>query len=171
VIRRRTFVLTALALCGGWFVAAAHPPSAAAQDEGRRKRDKKEEEAEEKTPEEKELEAIGKEFKAKDVDALIARVPRKNKKGKEGRVRLRLGREDGTYKRTQAKGVIEKWLESRTITSVELESTKDLVGTFTLKFRRRGEEPEVERTLVVRIARHDDDEDKFVLKELGVHQQ
>ena len=89
--------------------------------------------------------------------------------GKEGKVRLRLGDEDGTFGRTQAREILEKWLEARTITRVRLKSTKDLVGTFTLKFRVRGKEKEFERTLVARIARAEGD--AFVLKELEVQRQ
>ena len=123
----------------------------------------------EQTPEEKELRALGGEFARKDVAALIRRVPADVGDGKEGKVRLRLGDEDGTFGRTQAREILEKWLEARTITRVRLKSTKDLVGTFTLKFRVRGKEKEFERTLVARIARAEGD--AFVLKELEVQRQ
>ena len=169
MIRRRAFVLALATLLGG---TLAHGPAcdAWAQDGGGGGGKSKKEPVAEKTAEEKELEAIGKEFKDKDVDALIARIPEKvGKEEKEGRVRLHLGRKNATYARTQAKNIIEDWLADRTITRVTLESTKDLVGTFILKFRPRGEEDEVERTLLIRIAGNE--EDGFVLKELEVQAQ
>ncbi len=174
MIPRRTVLILLGTLLGGALTAATPPGVVCAQDarerdEGRRKREKSKEE--EKTPEEKELAAIGKDFKDKDVEALIARVPEKAGKGKEGKLRLRLGKDDGTFKRTQAQTIIERWLESRTITRVKLKSTKDLVGTFVLKYRRRGKETELERTLLVRIAEGEGEGAGFVLKELEVQAQ
>lgn len=169
MIRRRAFVLAVLTLLGG---ALSHGPASRvwAQDARGDNGGKRKERTEEKTAEEKELEAIGKEFKDKDVDALIARVPEKvGKEKKEGRIRLLLGDDDGTFGRTQAKGIIEDWLADREITRVKLKSTKDLVGTFVLKFRPRKKNKEVERTLVIRIA--GSEEDGFVLKDLEVQAQ
>lgn len=166
MIRRRT-AAALVALLAALALSTAHVVPASAQDGGNGKREKKEER--EKTAEEKELEKIGKEFAAGDVDALIARIPEKNDKGKEGKVKLNVGDSDGRFNRTQARGILDKWFADRVITKVELKSTKDLVGTFTLKFRPRGEGGERERTLVIHIAR--DGDDGFVLKEIEVQVQ
>jgi len=169
---RRTGPLAFLVVFGA--LVAAEPatsltPHVLAQESGDTKKDGDagaDEEPAEKTAEEKELEAIGADFEDEDVDALIARIPEDVGDGKEGKVRLKLGKDDGTFKRTQATKILEGWLESRTITRVKVKSTKDLVGTFDLKWRRRTKETEVEATLVVRIAKVDDG--GFVLELLEV---
>jgi len=119
----------------------------------------------EKTAEQKELEAIGAEFKAMDADALMARVPEK------GKIRLALGPNDRTFNHSHAKTVIEGWFESRTIVKVKLKPSKDtktLTGTFTLKYRRLKKPKPVVKDLVIRIKRKDTE---FILHSIRVQSQ
>ena len=116
---RRRLLLAAVLL--GLAATVALPrgalvPPAAAQSEGDGEKER------EKTPEEKELARIGKEFAAKDSAALVDRVPEKRK------LRLILGKYDDRYGKEQAKQVLDDWFESRSITLVKLTKTSDSVG-------------------------------------------
>lgn len=159
-------VLLALLLVSACALPAG--PFAWAQD-GKKKGDDAEQPAEEtpkeKTAEQKALEKIGKEFAAKDVSALLARVKEK------GKIRLSMGRHDKTYGRDQAKTVLEGWFEKRAIKELKLKPNKDtttLTGTFTLTFRRRTKpKPEVV-DLEIRMKK---DGDAFLLKSIRVMPQ
>ena len=82
-----------------------------------------------KTPEWKELTAIGNQFKAGDANGLVARVPRMG-------VTLRLGTKPGTYKPKQARGVLEQWFKERRLKKVSLEKMNGLTGDFALHVER-----------------------------------
>ncbi len=154
--RSRPLVALGIALALAAFAAPApllaQDGGGASLDGGRKER--------KKSAEELYLEAVGKEFKAKDTSALVERIPEK------GKAQLQLGGKDDSYSRTQAKAILDDWFENRSITTCKLKSTKDLVGEFELKFRRKGKDEEVERTLQVTLKRKADD--TFVLKALVV---
>jgi hypothetical protein len=153
-------------LLGATLLVVGAQPSALAQD-GRKKKPQEpaataDPEPPEKTAEQKELEAIGKDFKDKDVSALIARIE------KDGKIRLALGQHDDTFTSEHAKTVLDDWLASRKISEVKLKESKDttaLSGMFTLKYRRRGKATTVVKDLEVRIKR---DDSKFTLVALKV---
>ena len=121
--------------------ALAPASSVWAQDGGNGKKKKNddppaqaaEETPPEKTAEQKLFAKIGKEFEAKDTEALVARV----EKGKK--VRILMGRHDGRMSRKQAVNALKQWFEKREIKELKLEPSKDaksLTATFKLTFRR-----------------------------------
>ncbi len=120
-----------------------------------------------KTAQQKALKAIGKEFASKDVDKLLARVPKK------GKIVLALGRHDDRFRLSHARAHLDEWFESRTITEVKLKPSKDakaLLGTFTLKFRPRKKPKGVVRDLEIRIKPKDKGEG-FILTSIKVLSQ
>ena len=125
------------------------------------------EEPAKKTAEQKTLNAIGKEFASKDVDKLLARVPKK------GKIVLALGRHDDRFRLSHARAHLDEWFESRTITEVKLKPSKDakaLLATFTLKFRPRKKPKGVVRDLEIRIKPKDKGEG-FILTSIKVLSQ
>ncbi len=158
IARAALVVVLATSLSGG-AVALAPLPTVLAQDGDGGDDEKKKKEP---TAEEKELVAIGKEFAAKDADALIARVPEK------GKLRLILGGSTDRCSREQAKNILVEWFAKRTITKVKLKSSSGNVGEFTAKWRREGKEPEIVKILILKIAKVDD---VFVLKSIEVQNE
>jgi len=142
----------------------AHAQDKKKKDDGAAQADE-EKKPPEKTAEQKELEAIGAEFKAGDADALIARVPKK------GKLRLELGSDNDLFSRSPAKRLLNAWFEKRKITQVKLKESKDdkaLTGAFTLKFRKLEQRKGVLKDLTIRIKRKGT---KFILHSIRVTSQ
>ncbi len=97
-----------------------------------------------KTEEEKDLEAVGAEWKAGDARTLAARLPEKR------RVSLRLpGAEAGDYRAGQAKSVLEAYFSGRAFSRVELKSCREGTGTFEIEYVRAADRKKVKAELLV----------------------
>lgn len=146
-VRRRAGVLAGghlvLALALAALLAA---PPAVAQDGGKKGGDAQPAPAppKEKSEEEKDLEAVGAEWKAGNVGALAARFPAKR------RVSLRLPDSDaGEYRAQQAKSVLEDYFSGRSFSRVELKSCRESTGTFEIEYQRSADRKKVKAELLV----------------------
>lgn len=170
--RRRTVVqraslVAAIALAG--FVAQASQPlapDAAAQDKDKDKdkdgdRKKKDDEEEKRREEErkkrrlrreKALKAIAVSFGAEDPAGVLVNV------GRNAKVRLTLGADDGDYSRDQARGILDKYFER--MQSIDVDTSKmnaeENVASFPVKVRKNRDEKPRAGKLYVTVSKEGD---------------
>jgi hypothetical protein len=150
-MRRRRLVRFAALFAAALAVPGAHAvfaPDAAADD---KKKDEKPKKDAAQAKREENLKAIAKSFETKDVDALLARVP------KDQKVTLDLDGKHGDYSETQAKGVFEayfKGVDKLSVVTTEGEKGKPVkfeqnVGSFPVTVTKKGADKPKEGTLGV----------------------
>ncbi len=94
---------------------------------------------------EEHLKRIGADFEAMNTPALVKRIP-------EGaKVTLGLGRTSGAYSADQARQVLDDYFDQFRSLTVTFSKAESNVGSFDLVLRRKGEDRERKRNLLVTV--------------------
>jgi hypothetical protein len=120
-------------------------PSALGAPDDKDDKRKDEERKKKKRQKETALKAIGDEFAAKNVDALVRRVP------KDAKLKIEFGEDNSEYSRDQAKGVLNKHFDGLENISVTFTQAEGNVGAFTMTARRKRDDREVKRKLQITV--------------------